>query len=35
VLRDERDLELFDEQFKEAYRTRRMDYFDEDDDESY
>ena len=35
VLRDERDLELFDEQFKDAYRTRRLDYFDQDDDESY
>lgn len=35
VLRDEEDLELFDEQFKDAYRARKVDYFDDDDDGSY
>lgn len=35
VLRDEEDLELFDEQFKDAYRARKVDFFDDDDDGSY
>jgi len=35
VLRDDRDLELFDDQFKEAYSTKRQGYFDDDDDEGY
>lgn len=33
VLRDEGDLDLFDDQFKDAYTAKRLGYFD--DDESY
>lgn len=35
VLRDQRDLELFDDQFKDAYTPKKVGYFDDDDDESY
>ena len=35
VLRDPRDLELFDDQFKDAYTPKKVGYFDDDDDESY
>lgn len=35
VLRDEGDLDLFDDQFKDAYTAKRLGYFDDDDDESY
>ena len=34
VLRDEGDLDLFDDKFKDAYTPKRDGYFD-DDDESY
>ena len=31
VLRSSKDLDLFDEKFREAYTKRRVDYFEEDD----
>ena len=31
VLRSSKDLDLFDEKFREAYMKRRVDYFEEDD----
>ena len=36
VLRDEEDLGLFDDQFRDAYKSRRVDLYDEDDsDQNY